>query len=183
MKLFLAALTIWSLPFFGISCGSASVQNAQSPPAASRPSPSGETVTLTNHTPTGSFVVQPAQLKSAPTMREVPPALMMMEVPVTKVVNPNRKSVTVFVYLSRLNEKRDNPAEKIEVGNFSLYPVDRPGKFTLNPGPALRKAAEASNDSNIKDWRLVFELEQKPEQGSSPLEVTIGSPLWMITKG
>ena len=183
MKLLLAALTIWSLPFFGISCGSASVQNAQSPTAASTPAPSAETVTLTNQKPTGSFAVQPAQLKSAPTMREVPPVVMMMEVPVTRVVNPNRKSVTVFVYLSRPNEKRDNPAEKIEVGNFSLYPVDRPGKFTLNPAPALRKAAEASNESNIGDWRLVFELEQKPDQGSAPLELTIGAPLWMLTKG
>jgi hypothetical protein len=183
MKLFLAALTIWSFPFFGISCGSASVQNAPAPAAASTPAPSAETVTLTNQKLTGSFALQPAQVKNAPTMREVPPVAMMIEVPVTKVVNPNRRSVTVFVYLSRPNEKREEAAQKIDVGNFSLYPADRPGKFNLNPAPALRKAAEVSNDSNIKEWRLVFELEQKPEQALLPLEVTIAAPLWITTKG
>lgn|GEM_PF-1068362 len=181
MKLLLAALTIWSLPIFGISCGSA---NVQSPPVAKpTPGPSTQTVTLTNQNPTGSLPLQPDTIKNAPTMREVPPVFMTIWVPVIKVVNPNAKSVTIFVYLSRPNEKRDQPAQKIDVGNFSLYPADRPGKFTFNPTPALRKAAEASNDSNIKDWRLVFELEQKPEQSSSPLEVTIGPPIWMITKG
>jgi hypothetical protein len=166
MKLFLAALTIWSLPFFSMSCGSASVQGPDSESKS-------ETVTLTNQNLTGSFSVQPEVLKN--------PTEMLL-VAVTKVVNPKARAVNIFVYLTRPNEKRDNPAHKIEVGNFSLYPADRPGKFTLNGAPALRKASDASNEANIKDWRLVFELE-KPEQGSSPLEVTIAAPVWILTKG
>lgn len=177
MKLFLAALTIWSLPFFGISCGSASVQGP-----ASSPTPS-QTVTLRNQNPTGSFPLQPEVIKNVPATTEVPPTATVLHVAVTKVVNPNARAVSIFVYLSRQNGKRDQPAERIEVGNFSLYPADRPGKFTLNGGPPLRKALEASNDANIKDWKLVFELEQRPEQVSSSLEVTIAAPMWILTKG
>ena len=167
MKLLLAALTIWSLPFFGMSCNSASVQEPASQHAA-------ETITLTNQNPNGSFPLHPDLLKNPP------PTLLVQ---VTKVVNPGARAVTVFVYLSRPTEKRDSPAEKIDIGNFSLYPADRPGKFTLNPTTALRKAAEATNDSHSKEWRMVFELEQKAEQGSSPLEITIAEPIGVITKG
>lgn len=167
MKLFLAALTIWSLPFFGLSCRSAPVQE----PAAERTS---ETITLTNQSPTDSFPLQPDFLKNPPQ------AFLVL---VTKVVNPSARSVTVFVYLSRPGAKRDDAPEKIDVGNFSLYPADRPGRFTLDPKAALRKAATATNDANSKDWRIVFELEKKAEQASSPLEVTIGTPIGVITKG
>ena len=176
MKLFLAALTIWSLPFFGISCGSPGVQNQEQESTS-------KTVTLTNQKPTGSFPVQRDVLKAPPTTPEVPPVMRMVIVPVTQVVNPNARAVTIFVYLSRPNKKRNEPAQKIEVGNFSLYPADRPGKFSLNVAPALRKAAEASNGSNLNDWQLVCELEQKPEQGTAPLEVTIAAPIWAWTKG
>ena len=168
MKLFLAALTIWSLPFVGMSCGSANVQEPQASPSTS------ETITLTNQNPAGSFSLHPDLLKNPP------PALLVL---VTKVVNPSARAVTVFVYLSRPGEKRDSAPEKIDVGNFSLYPADRPGKFTLNPTAALRKAAEATNESNSKDWRIVFELEKKAEQESSQLEITIAAPIGIITKG
>lgn len=176
MKLFLAALTIWSLPLFGMSCGSASVQERDSASTT-------ETITLTNQNPTGSFAVKPDVIKSAPTSSGVPPVASAVIVPVTKVVNPKSRAVNVFVYLSRVNEKRDEVAQKIEVGSFSLYPADRPGKFTLNTAPALRKALSASNDANIKNWRLVLELDQKTEQASSPVELTIAAPIWALTKG
>ena len=173
MKLFLAALTIW---FLGMSCGSTSVQT----PAAE---PSSETITLTNQNATSSFKVKADVITGAPSGREVPPVASGVIVPVTNVVNPNSRAVTILVYLSRPNEKRDEAAQKIEVGSFSLYPADRPGRFTLNSGPALRKASAASDDRNINNWKLVFELDQKTEQASSPVEVTIGAPLWVLTKG
>ena len=174
MKLFLAALTIWSLPLFGMSCGSAGVQEP-----ASKPTP--EAITLTTQKPTGSFPLQ-TDLKNLPKTTDVPPSVLTLQVAVTNVVNPGARAVNIFVYLARPNEKRDNPAQKIELGSFSLYPADSPGKFTLNGAAALRKAAEASNDANPKDWRLLFELE-RPEQGASPLEVTIAAPMWTLTKG
>ena len=176
MKLFLAALTIWSLPFFGLSCGSA---NLQSPAGNS----TSETITLTNQNPSGSFALQANVIKNLPAANAVPPSFTGIQIPVTKVVNPNARAVNIFVYLSRAGEKPDSPGEKIELGSFSLYPADHPGKFSLNPTAALRKAFEASNDANINNWRLLFELEQKPEQASSPLEITIATPQWIVTKG
>jgi hypothetical protein len=174
MKLFLAALMIWSLPLFGMSCGSATVQEP-----ASKPTP--EAVTLTSQNPAGSFPLE-TDLKNLPKTTDVPPSLLTLQVTVTKVVNPGARAVNIFVYVARPNEKGDNPAQKIQLGSFSLYPPDSPGKFTLNGAAALRKAAEASNEATPKDWRLVFELE-KPEQGAPPLEVTIAAPMWTLTKG
>lgn len=174
MKLFLAALTIWSLPFFGISCGSANVQNPQPPKAESTSTPSAETVTLSNEHPTGSFVAQPDLLKN-------PPAIL--EITVTRVVNPLAKPVNIFVYLSPLNEKGETMNARVGVGSFSLYPVDRGGTFMLDAADALHTAAETKTPPNNKGWRLVFELEQKPEQGSSRIEVMIEAPHWKRDKG
>ena len=174
MKLFLAALTIWSLPLFGMSCGSPTVQEPGS-------SPTPDTVTLTTQNPTASFPLQ-TDLKNLPKPTDVPPSVLTLQVAVTKVVNPGARAVNILVYVARPTKKDDNSAQKIEIGSFSLYPADSPGKFTLNGAAALRKAAAASNDPNAKDWRLLFELE-KTEPGSSPLEVTIAAPMWTLTKG
>jgi len=166
MKLFLAALTIWSLPLLGMSCGTASVQHTT-------PTPARETVTLTDAHPLASFAVQPDLLKN-------PPAIL--EVTVTKVVNPAARAVNVLVYLSPVNEKGELSEARTAVGSFSLYPADRPGKFMLDAADALRTAAEIRMPPNAKGWRLVFDLEQKPEPSSGPLEVTIAAPNWKSEK-
>jgi hypothetical protein len=174
MKLFLAAITIWSLPLFGMSCGSANVQNTAPAKPVSTATPAGETVTLTYDHPTASFAVAPDVLKKAPAT---------LEVSVTKVVNPAAKSVTILVHLSPANEKGELSNARIAVGNFSLYPVERPGKFMLDAADALRTAAGTRMPPDAKGWRLVFELERQAEQGSAPLEVTIAAPNWKSDKG
>jgi len=174
MKLFLAALIVWSLPVLGMSCGTASVQNTAPRNASPTPTPSSETVQLNNEHPTGSFVVQPELLKN-------PPAIL--EVTVTKVVNPAARAVNVFVYLSPANEKGEIVNERTRVGSFSLYPADRPGKFLLDAADALGTAAQTRMPPDAKEWRLVFELERQTEPGSSPLEVTIAAPNWKSDKG
>ena len=171
MKLFLAALMIWSLPLLGISCGSASVQEPATaqPATKSEPSPSPtpalQTITLTNEHPTGSFPLPPDILKDS---------RGILEVSVTKVVNPTRKSVSVFVYLAPPDEKATS--QRVEVGNFSLYPADRPAKFLLAGGVALQKLSPPR--TAVKDWRVVFELDKQTKQDSSSLELTIASPNW-----
>lgn len=173
MNLFLVVLMIWSLPFVGISCGSTSVQEPVRPtPELGPVKPAEATVTLTNEHPTRSFAVYPSLSD--------PPAVL--EVSVTKVVNPAAKAVNIFVYLSPVNEKTDT-APKIAVGNFSLYPADRPAKFMLDPAPALRKAAETKEAANTKEWLLTFELEKQAEQESSPIEITIATPHWKRNQG
>ena len=146
MKLFLAALTIWSLPFLTFTR-------------------SAESVTLTNQHPTGSFLLQRDLLKRAPAV---------LEVSLTKVVNPGAKPINIFVYFSG-NKKGDSAPQKIEVGNFSLYPADRPAKFMLDAAPAFRKIKDASN---VREWRLAFELGREAES----VEVTIAAPTWKSEK-
>ena len=173
MKLFLAALTIWSLPLLGMSCGSVNVQNTAPAKPVSTATPAGETVTLTNDHPSASFVVPPDVLKNSPAA---------LEVAVTKVVNPAAKAVTILVHLSPANEKGELSNARIGVGNFSLYPVERPGKFMLDAADALRTAAQTRMPPDAKGWRLVFELERQAEQTSAPLEVTIAAPNWISDK-
>ena len=170
MKLFLAALTIWSLPFFGISCGSASVQKQEPELAVPRVVPG--TITLTNEHPSASCAVY-SDLNDPPTR---------LEISVTKVVNPGAQPVTILVSLSPNYEKDDTTPPKVEVGNFSLYPVDRPGKFMLDPVPAFRKASQLKDASKVKEWFVVFELKQEAGQRSSPLEVTLEWPQWKRDK-
>lgn len=145
MKLFLAALTICSLSFLTFT----------------RPA---ENVTLTNERPTGSFVLTRDLVKRAP---------RVLEVSLTKVVNPRAKQVNIFVYFSDTK----STSRKIEVGNFSLYPADRPGKFMLDAAPAFRKLNE-TKDAAAKEWRVVFELDRPAEQATSQIEVTIAPPNW-----
>lgn len=173
MKLFLAALAIWSLPFFGVSCGSANVQNPPTPERELTPVPIVKaTITLTKEHPTRSFAVYPS-LTDPPTV---------VEISVTKVVNPAARAVNIFVHLAPVNEKAGAVPPKFAVGNFSLYPADRPGKFMLDPASAFRKISETKDVSKVKEWLVVFELEQKAEQGSSPVEVTIEAPQWKRDK-
>jgi hypothetical protein len=180
MKLFLAALMIWSLPLLGISCGSASVQEQARPQQPARPTPEPElaltppvapTATLTNEHPTATFAAYP-DLNDPPTV---------LEVSVTKIVNPALKPITIFVYLSPVSEKADATPAKFAVGNFSLYPADRPAKFMLDPATAFRKAAENKETANVKEWLVTYELEKPAEQKRSQIEVTI-APLWKRDK-
>lgn len=174
MKLFLAALMIWSLPLLGVSCGSASVQEpAPAQPAAKSepsPTPALETVTLTNEHPTGSFALPAALFKNPPSS---------LEVSITKIVNPAKKPVVILVYLFPRSGK--GASDTVEVGNFALYPVDRPGKFMLSAA-ALRAVAAGKDASVPRAWELIFELDKQGQDGSSPLEVTIAQPNWKSDK-
>jgi hypothetical protein len=180
MKLFLAALMIWSLPLLGISCGSASVQEQARPQEPAHPTPTPElaltppvapSATLTNEHPTASFAAYP-DLND-------PPAIL--EVSVTKVVNPARKPITIFVKLSPVIEKADATPAKIPIGSFSLYPADRPARFMLDPATAFRKAAENKDAANTKEWLVWYELERPADQEPTQIEVTI-APLWKRDK-
>jgi hypothetical protein len=180
MKLFLAALLIWSFSVVGESCGSARVQEQARPQEPARPSPTEElaltppiapTATLTNEHPTAMFAAYP-DLNDPPTV---------LEVSVTKVINPGLKPITIFVYLSPVSEKADATPAKFAVGNFSLYPADKPAKFMLDPATAFRKAAETKDAANTKEWLVTYELEKRADQEPTQVEVTI-APLWKRDK-
>jgi hypothetical protein len=102
----------------------------------------------------------------------------VLEVEITKVVNPARAPVAIFVYLSKAN-KSNSEAEQNLVRNFSLYPPDRPGKFLLQAGPALHKVSSGDTTSKANDVRLVFEMKRLDETVAwTPVELTIAQPKW-----
>lgn len=171
-KLFLAALMIWGLPFSGASCGSANVRNAQT--RDTEPKPTQAAVTLTNEHPTGSFSVESELLANPPEI---------LEVSITKVVNSAMMPLDIFVYLSIVAEKGKPNPEKTLVGNFSLYPSDRPGKFLLSPSTAFRQLSETKTPSKSNELRLVVELKRLDETRAwTPVEVTIAQPKWRATE-
>jgi hypothetical protein len=165
-KLFLAALMVWALCFSGANCGAAKVQGPQTegPKAEQTVSP---TVKLTPEHPIASLPFAANIFASDPEV---------LEVSITKVENTAKTPVSIFVYLANAKAEKSD-AEKILVGNFSLYPADSPGKFALNPRPALHTMS--AKTPNPTDPRLVFELRQIDQTKPwTPVEVTIEQPKW-----
>jgi hypothetical protein len=172
-RLFLIALMVWALCFSVANCGSAKVQSPQSPELKKGESAASSSVTLTHEHPVNSMPVEAEVLSGGSEI---------LEVEITKVVNPASTSVAIFVYLSRAT-KTKSEAEKNLVGNFSLYPPDRPGKFLLNAGPALHKVAPGDTSSMANDVRLVFEMKRLDETVAwTPVELIIAQPKWRSEK-
>jgi len=173
-RLFLTALTMWALCFSGANCGSTKVQGPQTrePKAAESPAPttSPATVaaaTLTAEHPIRSVPIAANVLKSG---------AEVLEVAITKVVNPSQTSVSVLVSFS-VGEKAE--AEQTSVGSFSLYPPDQPGKFLLNAKTALREGAVTDAIAKGKAVRLVFEMKRIDESRAwTAVELTIAEPAW-----
>jgi hypothetical protein len=167
-KLFLAALMTWALCFSGTNCGAARVQSPQTREPKTESDPAAPTVTLTPEHPSNSFPVEANVLTSDPEI---------LEVAVTKVVNPSRTAIDVSVYLTKAVKGKSEPEQTL-IGNFSLYPADQPGTFMLNPAPAIEKLCgeKPAGDAEV---RLVFDLKQLHETKlSTPLELTIAQPKW-----
>ena len=172
-RLFLTALMTWALCFSGANCGSARVQGPQtreSKPAES-PAPS---VTLTAATLTAEQPIASLPL----TARVLTSGAEVLEVTITKVVNPSQTPVSVFVSFS-VGEKGTPEARQISLGSFSLYPPDQPGKFLLNAKSALREAPISDAIAKGRAVRLVLEMKRidvtKPW---TPVELTIAQPTW-----
>jgi hypothetical protein len=165
-KLSLTALMVWALCFSGANCGAAKVQGPQTegPKAEQSASP---TVKLTHEHPSASLPVAADILASDPEV---------LEVSITKVENPAKTPMSIFVYLTTAKAGKSD-AEKILVGNFSLYPADSGGKFVLSPRSALRTLSAKTPKPN--DAQLVFELRRIDQTKPwTPVEVTIEQPKW-----
>jgi hypothetical protein len=165
-KLFLTALMFWALCFSGANCGAAKMQGPQ-PAAQKAEKPASPTVKLTAAQPSASLPVAADIFQSDPEV---------LEVSISKVENAARTPISIFVYLTTGKEGKSE-AEKVLVGNFSLYPADSPGNFSLNARPALRAITDKSPNPN--EPRLVFELRRIDETKPwTAVEVTIEQPKW-----
>lgn len=131
-------------------------------------------VTLTSSHPSGSFPVAERTVAAAPAV---------LVVRVTKVVNPGMASFGIFIYLSgppateAAQEGRLSKPQKFQIGQFSLFPADRPAGFTLRASPAFARLKEAH--SKPGGVRLLIELKPlRKTQSIGQVEVTIAPPEW-----
>jgi len=123
-------------------------------------------VTLTARQTSASFAVPPDVLVHTPAT---------LFIAIRKVVNPEKIPFQILVYLER-NEK-DTPT-RVLVGNFSLYPPDKPGGFRLSMPDPFRKlgdipGSKGSNTTLVIDMRRMHETDRW-----NSLEVTIAPPKW-----
>jgi hypothetical protein len=163
LGLLLGALLCASAEFAGQSPGDGVQRSAK---------PVG--VTLTNERPTGYFAVDPETLVAAP------PVLALK---VTRVVNPSRMPFQVFVYLSYDSGREEKGRTgQILIGNFGLYPADRPAGARLRASNAFRQLKAAS--SKPIDVRLRLEMKRIHEESPwASLEVTVAPPEWQDEVG
>jgi hypothetical protein len=167
-RIALTALMIWALCFVGADCGSATIQSPGSSNLKTEALPASPVLTLTNDQPKNSLPIKASELASD---------VEVLEVTITKVINPSLTPLSIFVYLSD-SEKGKSRSKEHLVGNFSLYPPDQPGKFLLSAAPGLRKVL-AEGPAKGNDVRLVFEMKRIHETSAwTPVEVTIAQPAW-----
>ncbi len=150
------------------NCGAVSVQtpkqNVKSPEMTPPPR---QTLTLTNEQPSKAFSLK---LPARP--------LEAIEVSVSNVNNPARTPVDISVYLLSEPEKDKTKSARILLGNFSLYPADRGGKFLLNPSPAARKLIEQKSSKN-EPVQAFFEMKRVDEKKPwTKVDLTISQLEW-----
>lgn len=173
LKFFPAALFIWALGFSGANCGSAKVQSPKSSEKAPEMTPDQRSLKLTNEHTSGAFPIGSDLLSNIPEV---------LEVSIAKVNNPDRTPVDIFVYLSQTPKQGERDPDRILLGNFSLYPPDRPGKFLMKASPAFRKLVD-SKGTNAADVQLLFEMKRLDEKRPwTAVEVTVGLPQWRPAK-
>ncbi len=125
-------------------------------------------VTLTNDRPAGNFPLDAQTLASAP------PFLALR---ITKVVNPGRTPLQIFVYLSYPPGAGRTEPERILIGNFGLFPADRPGRFLLRASTAFHKLKTMSSKPSAV--RLLLEMKRlHPKEPWTPIEVVVAPPEW-----
>jgi hypothetical protein len=124
-------------------------------------------VILTNQLPAGSFPVAPEILASKP------PILFLS---ITRVVNPDMTPFEISVHLLPEN-KNGVSRPRVLVGNFSLYPPDKPGGFQLSAADAFRTLEYGGKEQT--EVRLLVEIQRIHETKPwTPIEVTISPPVW-----
>lgn len=172
-EVFMTALMSGALCFGGTNCGGAKVQGPQTQEKKTNESPASPVATLSSEHPIASVPVDGSVLTSG---------AEVLEVKITKVTNPSLTPVTVFVSLSYAN-KGAPEAKQISVGNFSLYPADKPGKFLLNSAAALREVSLLDATAKELALRLVFAMKRVDETKPwTPVELTISQPKWRAAK-
>ena len=176
-KFLIAGFAIWALFLSGATCAPRTNQGPQNErPQANQPSqsapkenqPMAHSITLTQEHISDSLPID---------VKAIPNDAQALQVPVTKVHNPESTQLSIYVYLALPKATTVKEQRKL-IGNFSLYPADRGGKFIVSAGDAVRllkgKGAAPENA------QLVFELKRIHEDKPwTPIEITIEEPAWL----
>lgn len=171
-KTILAALMIWAFGVFEVQCGSTNAPQPQVRETKVDESAATPPVVLTDKQPRSSWEVN---------VDKLPRDAEVLEVAITRVVNPGMTPVEIYVYLS-VAEKGKAEGSTSLIGNFSLYPPDQPGSFLLNAAPAVRQVSAASKTSEARG-RLVFEMKRVHETKDwTPIELHVAQPKWSAAK-
>ena len=121
-KLVLVALMAGILCLVGGQCAPTKVQRPENAPSKKESTAKRSSIVVSDRNPTGAFALE-ADLPKAETD--------VLEVTVSRVVNPSMTAVNVSVYFAAEKSQSQSNSEKVLVGSFTLYPPDRPGKFLL----------------------------------------------------
>lgn len=154
-----------SLFLWLLVCGLSVAPYARAQPAEHPPET--KPVTLTDKLPTASFPL------SSEIVAKGPPILALT---ITKVTNPERFGINLFVYLS---STQGSQSQKILIGNVSLYPSDHPAGFLLRSSTAFQQLQVQGAPS--KSSRVALLIEMKPvHQGEpwKPIELVVAPPEW-----
>ena len=130
---------------------------------------SGAPVVLTDAKPTGSFPVSAATVNAPPSA---------VDISVTGVHNPGETALGIYVYLEGSSAGKP-AAPRVLIGNFSLYPSDRPAGFVLPVAGAFDNLKGQSRA--VKGVRLALEIRRLRADASwKDVEVTVAPPHWRM---
>jgi hypothetical protein len=91
---------------------------------------------------------------------------------VTQVINPQNIPVTIFISFS-------DSVTKWPVGNFSLYPADRPGEFRFRLTSAFEKIqTEKKSDKKNICLQLSLNKENIEAKEADKLKIYFGKPVF-----
>ena len=137
------------------------------PAATQMHSPASSPLTLTDKLPAASFSLPPDVVASAPAI---------LALSITKVENPGRIGINVFVYLSF---PQGSEGQKILIGNVSLYPSDHPAGFLLRSSTAFQQMKARSATSKSSKVDLLIEMSRANEREPwKPVKLVVAPPEW-----
>jgi hypothetical protein len=112
----------------------------------------------------------------------LPPSLLtrpplLVEVPVTKIVNPSAMPFSVSVYLNS-SKTGTNGRDRELIGNVSVYPPDRTGVFVMRSKQAFERLQ--TSHTSRRGNEIMIEIRRAYElQPWQPITVSIGPLRWL----
>jgi len=104
----------------------------------------------------------------------------LLEVPITRIMNPAQTPVSIFVYLVWPATQTDSTdKQKILLGNFSVFPADRAGTYVVRVSDGFRRLEAMGVHPEQGHVALRLELRRISEAKAwTPIELRIAPLRW-----